>query len=140
MRLDSYLVEKGFISSRTRAKRAVKNGLVRVNGETKLKPALNLKFKDKVEVSAHANKPVGYWKLKKLQEEFNVIKRGDVVLDIGSSVGGFLLCASEIAKRVYGIEFSIEFRSRLDSIEEALKGSVKVIYEDGFSFDFKKEF
>lgn len=38
------------------------------------------------------------------------------------------------------MEFSIEFRSRLDSIEEALKGSVKVIYEDGFSFDFKKEF
>jgi 23S rRNA (cytidine1920-2'-O)/16S rRNA (cytidine1409-2'-O)-methyltransferase len=139
MRLDSYLVEKGLISSRTRAQWAVKNGLVRVNGETKVKPSLNLRFKDKVEISQGANKPMGYWKLKKLQEEFSIIKRGDVVLDIGSSVGGFLLCASEIAKRVYSVEFSLEFRSRLDSIEEELKGRVEVIYGDAFSLDFKKE-
>jgi hypothetical protein len=37
------------------------------------------------------------------------------------------------------MEFGIEFRPSLYSIEEALKGRVKVIYEDAFSFDFKKE-
>ena len=139
MRLDSYLVEKGFISSRTRAKWAVKNGLVRINGEINVKPSLNVKFKDKVIVSTGANKPVGYWKLKKLQEQFSLIRPEDVVLDIGSSAGGFLLCASEIARRVYGIEFSSEFRSLLDSIEEESKGRIKIIYGDAFSLDFKKE-
>jgi len=79
---------------------------VRINREISIKPPLNVKFEDKVIVSKSANKPVGYWKLKKLQEEFNLIRPDDVVLDIGSSAGVFLLCASEIAKRVYGIEFS----------------------------------
>ncbi|HYA60678.1 MAG TPA: SAM-dependent methyltransferase [Candidatus Acidoferrum sp.] len=139
MRLDSYLVKNGFTSSRTRAKWAVKNGLVRINGEISIKPSLNVKFEDKVIVSKSANKPVGYWKLKKLQEEFNLIRPDDVVLDIGSSAGGFLLCASEIAKRVYGIEFSLEFRCLLNSIEEESEGRIKVIYGDAFSFDFKKE-
>jgi len=139
MRLDSYLVEKGFISSRTRAKWAVKNGLVRINGEISVKPSIKVKFKDKVVVSTGANKPVGYWKLKKLQEEFSLIRPDDVVLDIGSSAGGFLLCASEIARRVYGIEFSLAFRPLLDSIEEESSGRVKIIYGDAFSLDFKKE-
>jgi len=139
MRLDSFLVENGFISSRTRAKWAVRNGLVRMNGEISIKPSLNVKFEDKVIVSQSANKPVGYWKLKKLQEEFNLIRPDDVVLDIGSSAGGFLLCASEIAKRIYGIEFSLEFRSLLNSIEEESGDRIKVIYGDAFSLDFKKE-
>ena len=139
MRLDNYLVEKGFISSRTRAKWAVKKGLVRINGEINIKPSFKVKFKDKVVVSTGANKPVGYWKLKELQEEFSLIRPDDVVLDIGSSAGGFLLYASEIARRVYGIEFSLEFRSLLDPIEEESKGRIKIIYGDAFSLDFKKE-
>jgi len=48
--------------------------------------------------------PLEYWKLKEIQEKTNIIKAGDTVLDIGSSAGGFLLFASEIASLVHGIE------------------------------------
>ena len=39
MRLDTYLVERGLASSRTRAKELITNGLVTVNGKTVNKPA-----------------------------------------------------------------------------------------------------
>jgi len=62
------------------------------------------------------DRPAGYWKLKQIQEKTNLIKKGDRVLDIGSSAGGFLVFASEIASHVHGIEFSHEFRSELGKI------------------------
>ncbi len=138
MRLDSYLVEIGNLGSRGRAKRSIIEGYVRVNGRVVTKPSYDVAYSDKVEVSEGLDKPAGYWKLKEIQEKTGIIKEGDSVLDIGSSAGGFLLFASEIASHVRGIEFSHEFRSELGKIAHE-RPNVTVEFGDAFSMPFEKE-
>ncbi len=138
MRLDSYLVEIGNFSSRGRAKRAIIEGHVRVNDRVITKPSHDVAYSDKVETTEGMNKPAGYWKLKEIQEKANIIKKGDIVLDIGSSAGGFILFASEIASQVHGIEFSREFRSELGRIAHE-RPNVTVDFGDVFTMPFEKE-
>jgi len=116
MRLDSYLVEIGNVGSRGRAKRAIIEGHVKVNERVITKPSFDVAYSDNIEITEGLDKPAGYWKLKDIQEKTYLIRKGDMVLDIGSSAGGFLLYASEIASSVHGIEFSHEFRSELGKI------------------------
>ncbi len=136
MRLDRLLVLKGYFSSRSKAKEAIKRGLVRVNGRTVTKPSAEVDLSAEIEVLAE-ERPRGYWKLKELDEKWGILKEGDVVLDLGSSAGGFLLYASEKAKRVYGIEISREFEETLRRIERERK-NVKVFIENAFEFDPSK--
>ncbi len=133
MRLDRFLVDRGFFDSRQKAKEAIKRGFVVVDGRVITKPSYDVKFDSEVRVLVEG-KPRGYWKLKEIDEEWNVIREGDVVLDLGSSAGGFLLYASEKAKMVYGIEVSREFERVLKEIERERR-NVKVFIEDVFKFD-----
>lgn len=136
MRLDKYLVLKGFFTTRHKAKEAIKMGHVKLNKKTVRKPSTEVKEFDTVEI-IYEEKPAGYWKLKKIDEMWELIKEEDVVLDIGSSSGGFLLYASEKASKVYGIEFSREFEPVLRRIELE-NGNVKIFIEDAFTFDVSK--
>ncbi len=138
MRLDSYLVEIGNLGSRGRAKRAILEGYVKVNDRVITKPSYDVAYSDKIEVTEGLDKPAGYWKLKEIQEKTNLIKNGDIVLDIGSSAGGFLLFASEIASHVHGIEFSREFRSELGRTAHE-RPNVTVDFGDVFTMPFEKE-
>ncbi|VVB84446.1 Fibrillarin-like rRNA/tRNA 2'-O-methyltransferase [uncultured archaeon] len=138
MRLDSYLVEIGNLGSRGRAKRAVTDGHVTVNGTVIMKPSYDVAYSDSIEVTGDMDKPGGYWKLKEIQEKTGIIKNGDSVLDIGSSAGGFLLFASEIASLVHGIEFSREFRTELGKIAHE-HPNVTVEFGDVFTMEFEKE-
>jgi 23S rRNA (cytidine1920-2'-O)/16S rRNA (cytidine1409-2'-O)-methyltransferase len=136
MRLDLYLVREKLVASRSRAQRAIKRGFVAVDGRKILKPSFDVTGVNIVVVADSADKPAGYWKLKGIQEAFELIKSGDVVLDIGSSAGGFLWYAAESAERVYAIEFSSSFKQLLDVVVENYHDSVHLIYADAFSFDF----
>ncbi len=136
MRLDSYLVGKGNLGSRGRAKRAIIEGHVRVNEKVITKPSHDIAYSDKVEVTGDLDKPAGYFKLKEIQEKTNILKKGDSVLDIGSSAGGFLLFASGIAANVNGVEYSNEFRSELERL--ALEHSnITVEFGDAFTMPFE---
>ncbi len=138
MRLDSYLVEIVDLGSRARAKRDIIEGHVKVNGNIVIKPSYDVAYSDVIEVAGSMDKPAGYWKLKEIQEKTNIIKAGDIVLDIGSSAGGFLLFASEIASMVHGIEFSREFRTELGKIAHE-HPNVTVEFGDVFTMSFEKE-
>ncbi|MGB8217023.1 MAG: S4 domain-containing protein [Candidatus Methanoperedens sp.] len=138
MRLDSYLVEIGNLGSRGRAKRAVVEGHVKVNGKSITKPSFDVAYSDSIEVTEGIDKPAGYWKLKEIQEKTNLIKDGDTVLDIGSSAGGFLLFASEIASSVHGIEFSSEFRSTLLKLVHE-RPNITIEFGDVFTILVEKE-
>jgi len=116
MRLDAYLVDMGYFKSRGRAKSAILAGNVKVNGIPVTKVSRDLSTDDLIEVVEGLDQPQGYFKLKLVQEESGILKPGDRVLDLGSSAGGFLLFASEIAGHVKGIEFSRDFRSELGKI------------------------
>ena len=95
MRLDQYLVERGYYPSRERARRAVMAGEVRVvrNGRV-LKPGEEvgdsgfhiLKYEKPLYVSR------GGEKLANALDEWGLEVDGARVLDIGSSTGGFTDC------------------------------------------------
>jgi 23S rRNA (cytidine1920-2'-O)/16S rRNA (cytidine1409-2'-O)-methyltransferase len=136
MRLDSYLVEIGNLGSRGRAKRAIIEGHVRVNERVITKPSYDVAYSDKIEITENLDKPAGYWKLKEIQEKTGIIKKGDSVLDIGSSAGGFLLFASEVASHVHGIEFSHEFRPELKRLAHE-RPNITVEFGDVFTMTFE---
>jgi 23S rRNA (cytidine1920-2'-O)/16S rRNA (cytidine1409-2'-O)-methyltransferase len=138
MRIDSYLVEIGDLGSRGRAKKAITEGQVKVNGKVITKPSYDIAYSDLIEVTQGMDMPAGYWKLKDIQEKTGIIKNGDHVLDIGSSAGGFLLFACEISSQVRGIEFSKEFRTELGKIAHE-HPNITVEFDDVFTMTFEKE-
>ena len=132
MRLDAYLVDMGYFKSRGRAKTAIVSGNVKVNGTTVTKVSRDVSTEDVIEVTEGLDQPQGYFKLKFIQEESGILEPGDRVLDLGSSAGGFILFASEIAGHVKGIEFSRDFRSELGKIAYE-RENVDVIFGDVFT-------
>lgn len=132
MRLDAYLVEMGHFKSRGRAKTAILAGNVKVNGTTVTKASKDVSTDDVIKVAEGLDQPQGYFKLQLVQKESSILKPGDRVLDLGSSAGGFLLFASEIAGHVKGIEFSRDFRSELGKIAYE-RENVEVMFGDAFT-------
>lgn len=116
MRLDAFLVEQKKAGSRGRAKRAIINGHVSVDGKTVTKPSKQVDHTSEIEITEVIDKPAGYFKLKYIQENAGLIQKGDIVLDLGSSAGGFLLFASEMAAKVTGIEYSTDFMPVLEDL------------------------
>jgi 23S rRNA (cytidine1920-2'-O)/16S rRNA (cytidine1409-2'-O)-methyltransferase len=90
MRLDKYLVEKGYYESRNRALDAIKRGKVFVDGVVakasyKCDETTNIDIdKEKFYVSRAAKK------LELFLEEYPMELKGKQALDIGSSTGGFV--------------------------------------------------
>jgi len=136
MRLDTYLVREKLIASRSRAQRAIKSGFVTVDGRTVVKASFDIARHQVVTVGVAADRPAGYWKLRGIQEAFELIKTGDAVLDIGASAGGFLWYAAELAHEVYAVEFSSSCKPFLEAVAGRYPGEVTLIYADAFSFDF----
>ncbi len=132
MRLDAYLVESGHFKSRGRSKLAILEGNVKVNGLKVTKISRDVSADDIIEVAEGLDHPKGYFKLKLVQEKSGILDPGDIVLDLGSSAGGFLLFASEIAGRVKGIEFSQCFRRELRNITYE-RENVDVMFGDIFT-------
>lgn len=138
MRLDTYLVREKHFGSRSRAQQAIKGGFVVVNHKTVLKPSYDVTSQHLVTVASSVDKPAGYWKLKEIQQVFELIKAGDVVLDIGAGAGGFLSFAAEIAALVYAVEFSSSCKHLLDAAIKSHASKTYATYADAFSFDFRK--
>ena len=135
-RLDVWLVEKGNFSSRQAAKRAIKKGLVLVNGK-KCKPSSQVSENDIIELlTTECDVPQGYWKLKELDERIQNKLVCDIstALDIGSSAGGFLTYLAEKDVNTIGIEVSERFAEELHSIVERYH-QISVIFDDAFNMD-----
>lgn len=95
-RLDSLLVKKGLVTSRTRGEYEIKNGNVLVDGKVVTKPSTKVSDDQEVVINNkfdYVSK--GALKLLKAIESFNLDLSNKVMLDIGSSTGGF----SDVALR-----------------------------------------
>lgn len=106
-RLDSALVERGLVASRTVAQSLVMEGKVRVNGQVAAKPASAVADDDRIEVEA-APRFVSRGG-EKLEGAFAAFPGwhvdGCVCLDVGSSTGGFTDCLLQHgAKRVMAVD------------------------------------
>ncbi len=89
MRLDQYLVEEGFVDSRTKAQALIKSRKVSVNGKPVTKPAFKVAG-EKVEIAdemIYVSR--GAHKLKGFLPSLPFTPEGLDALDIGASTGGF---------------------------------------------------
>jgi 23S rRNA (cytidine1920-2'-O)/16S rRNA (cytidine1409-2'-O)-methyltransferase len=106
MRLDLYLSKSGKVKSREHAKELITGGNVKVNGETALKPALEVSGEEIIDVLdtlKFASR--GGLKLEYALETFGVDVSGKICLDIGASTGGFTDCLLQKgAKKVFAVD------------------------------------
>jgi 23S rRNA (cytidine1920-2'-O)/16S rRNA (cytidine1409-2'-O)-methyltransferase len=92
MRLDLYLVEKGYAESRARAKRLIEAGSVTLDGRVAEKPSLDVVGEPTVAVCAERFVSRGGEKLSGALSIFGIDVTGLRALDIGASTGGFTDC------------------------------------------------
>ena len=106
-RLDVYAAEHQLYSSRERAKRAIRDGLVRVNGEVVTKASFDVSETDRIEADADPVPFVsrGGLKLEGAFSCFSLDVTGQNCLDVGASTGGFTqLLLQKGAARVTAVD------------------------------------
>lgn len=106
MRLDVFLVQNNYYPSREKASEAIKKGIVLVDGKIILKPSFDI-TDEKIEITEELLPYVSWGgiKLKRAIDYFQLDFNEKVILDIGSSTGGFTDCALQHGARlVYAVD------------------------------------
>lgn len=106
-RIDVLLVEKGFFDSREKAKRAVMAGIVFIENECVDKPGTKINDDANLRIKGQQLKYVsrGGLKLEKAIEYFNLDLNNKIMIDIGSSTGGFSDCGLQNGvTKVYAVD------------------------------------
>ncbi len=106
LRLDLYLVNNKLCETRNKAQELIKSSCVLVNNVIITKPNTIINQKDSVEIVKKFQyvSRAGY-KLKNAIDEFKVDLNNKIVLDVGSSTGGFAdCCLQNGAKKVYCLD------------------------------------
>ena len=129
MRIDLYLVDNGYYKSRELAKLAIEQGLVKVDGNVVTKPSFDYK-NGLIEVSDPLKfVSRGGYKLECAINSFYLDFKDKVIVDIGSSTGGFTDCSLQYgAKKVYAIEVGF------DQLDPRLLDNDKVISMEETNF------
>lgn len=126
MRLDSFLFEAGYFSSRNKAAECVKRGEVLLDGKIEKKPSKEVSGTEKIEIiSPKKFVSLGGYKLDKALSDFSVDVNGLTFADIGASTGGFTDCLLQRgAKKVYAVDVGENL------LDERLKSNSRVIALD----------
>ncbi|WP_210609662.1 TlyA family RNA methyltransferase [Priestia flexa] len=106
-RVDVLLVERGLVETREKAKRTVMAGLVYANEQRLDKPGEKIDRETPLTVKGAVMPYVsrGGFKLEKALKEFDVQVKDRIMIDIGSSTGGFTDCALQNgAKMSYALD------------------------------------
>jgi 23S rRNA (cytidine1920-2'-O)/16S rRNA (cytidine1409-2'-O)-methyltransferase len=107
MRLDQFLVTRGYFSTRARARDAINRGAVEVDGRSASKPSQNVTDMAQVAVHAAEGRYVSRaaFKLKHALDHFHIDASVDLALDIGASTGGFTqVLLEEGARRIVAVD------------------------------------
>lgn len=125
-RLDTILKDLSLFESREKAQVAIRNGLVKVNGQvcTSASKKFDNLSQSQIEIENQANKYVsrGAYKLEKALEVFNICVKDKISTDIGSSTGGFsdVLLQNGI-KKIYAIDVG------KNQLHEKIRNNEKVV-------------
>ena len=106
-RIDVLLVEQGFFDSREKAKRAIMAGIVHDDYDIIDKPGTKIPIDSNLHVKVNIMPYVsrGGLKLERALKEFSLDLKDKIMVDIGSSTGGFTDCALQNgAKLVYAVD------------------------------------
>lgn len=125
-RLDHALVLRGLVSSRSQAENWIKLGKVTVDGRVVAKPGFFVRTDAKVELQAEEQyvSRAGL-KLASVAKLLGLSFKGKIVLDVGSSTGGFTDYALQYgAKKVYAVDVGT------DQLHPSLRGDPRIeLYE-----------
>ena len=124
VRLDIYLVDNNYFSSREKARLAIMEGNVYVNNQREDKPGTMIRDDALVEYRGEKLKYVsrGGLKLEKAIKVFNIQLNDKICIDIGSSTGGFTDCMLQNgAKKVYAVDCGT------NQLDYKLRNNVRVV-------------
>lgn len=125
MRLDNFLVQKGFFDSRTKAKQAIERGEIYLDNKLMTKPSCEVLDIDEEKIKIVCEKSfvsLGGYKLDKALDDFNFSVNDMICLDVGASTGGFTDCLlKRSAKKVYAVDLND------DLLHEKLKLDNRVV-------------
>lgn len=129
MRLDLFLVEKGFFQSRSKAQSAISAGKVLVNGIKAEKGSLSVNGDENISVTETERfvSRAGE-KLFCALEKFNISVERLVALDIGASTGGFTDCLLQ-----KGADFVFSLDVGKAQLAEKLRQDERVCVIEGFN-------
>lgn len=123
-RLDVFMAENKLVNSRRQAQELIKNNGVKVNGIFQNKTGYFVDEKDKIEIVKEICPYVsraGY-KLEGAKESFNLNFNNKIVLDIGSSTGGFSdFCLQNGCKKIYCVDVGTS------QLADKIKNNPKVV-------------
>ncbi len=120
LRLDLFLVQNGSYTSRQKAIDAIKAEKVKVNDLIIRKPSYVVNTNDNIEIIFDKLTFVSRagFKLDHALKTFGIIQKDKIVIDIGSSTGGFTdCCLQQKAKLVYAVDVGtnqLDFNIRND--------------------------
>ena len=121
-RLDILLARTGLVGSRSAANSTIRLGKVRVNGQSITRPETFIDDKAEIELADDKRyvSRAGL-KLASVVNNFSVQFEGKVVLDVGSSTGGFTDYALQHgARKVYAVELGTE------QLHQSLRGDRRI--------------
>lgn len=119
-RLDQLLVQRGFAPSREKAQALILSGLVLVNDAPATKAGQQIPDEAAIRLRGEISRFVGRGgeKLEPALKHFNLDLGDRVVIDVGSSTGGFTDCVLQRgARRVYAVDVGtnqLDYKLRVD--------------------------
>ena len=135
MRLDSFLTEKGFFPTKTKAAQAVKRGEVFVGGVRQIKPSASVCGTEPIEIRAQKNfVSAGGYKLDKALDDFKIDCKDLTFADVGASTGGF---TDALLKRGASLVYAVDVGK--DLLDESLKNDERVVAFDGVNARYLKK-
>ena len=130
-RLDQELVSRGIFASRAKAQEAIAQGAITVNGKPATKPSMKVSADDEISLEGATLAYVSRagLKLEHALDAFGIDMSGRILLDIGSSTGGFTDCALQRgALRAFAVDVG------RDQLAPALRADPRVTAMEGLDF------
>ncbi|MDL2292731.1 TlyA family RNA methyltransferase [Acholeplasma sp. OttesenSCG-928-E16] len=127
MRLDVFLVERKLVESRSKASDLIKRKLVLVDNKVATKSGFDVNESNEVKIIEQLEyvSRAGI-KLKNAIDSFNLNFTDKIIIDVGSSTGGFTDCALQHgAKKIYAFDIGNK------QLHESLRNNAKIeLHED----------
>lgn len=135
MRLDVFLVENGYVCSRTEAKGFISEGAVKIDGRIVTKPAFDVSESNNIEIDKSSKKYVsrGGLKLEAALESFDIDPLGKSAIDIGASSGGFTDCLLK-----HGASRVIALDSGTAQLVSSLRADTRVLCIENYNARYMK--
>ena len=135
MRIDLFLLERGYTKSRTEAKSLVEAGAVTVNGRLVVKPSFDVIGEEEISVDRSSIRFAsrGGEKLDFALDAFKISVLDREALDIGASSGGFTDCLLQ-----RGARHVIAVDSGSGQMSEVLAADSRVTVREGYNARYMK--